>query len=135
MPLGSNTPQRRNAFRQHVAVVPRSAHILYGGVARRNVRLGVIELSASGVCVRSKDELRNGDLLELVFDLAPSPSGRGRGVREVHVQARVRRIVRGERLWDAGCAFEGIPESQAERIVKFVFAEQRATLRARRGAE
>lgn len=125
MPLGSNTPQRRTAFRQHVAVVPRSAHILYGGVARRNVRLGVIDLSASGVCVRSRDELRNGDLLELVFDVHG----------DIHVQARVRRIVRGERLWDAGCAFEGIPESQAERIVKFVFAEQRATLRARRGAE
>jgi c-di-GMP-binding flagellar brake protein YcgR len=122
MPLGSNPPQRRNAFRQHVAVMPRSAHILYGGVARRNVRLGVIDLSASGVCVRSKDELRNGDLLELVFDV----NG------DLHVQARVRRIVRGEKLWDAGCAFEGLSEAQAERIVKFVFAEQRVTLRARR---
>lgn len=124
MPLGSNTTQRRNAFRQQVAVVPRSAQILYGGVARRNVRLGVIDLSASGLAVRSKDELRNGDLLELVFDVN----------EEVRVQARVRRIIRGERLWDAGCAFEGLTHAQAERIVKFVFAEQRATLRARREA-
>jgi c-di-GMP-binding flagellar brake protein YcgR len=125
MPLGSNPTQRRSAFRQRVAVVPRSAHILYGGVARRNVKLGVIDLSASGVCVRSRDELRNGDLLDLVFDV----NG------DIHVQARVRRVVRSERLWDAGCAFEGISRAQAERIVKFVFAEQRATLRARREAE
>ena len=125
MPLGSNATQRRNAFRQRVAVVPRSAHIVYGGAARRTVRLGVIDLSASGVCVRSKDELRSGDLLELVFDV----NG------DLHVQARVRRIIRGDRLWDAGCAFEGLAEAQAERIVKFVFAEQRATLRARRGGE
>ena len=125
MPLGSNSTQRRNAFRQRVAVVPRSAQIIYGGVARRSVRLGVIDLSASGLRVRSRDELRNGDLLELVFDV----NG------EVSVQARVHRIMRGERLWDAGCAFEGLSRTQAERIVKFVFAEQRATLRARRDAE
>jgi len=125
MPLGSNTSQRRSAFRQQVAVVPRSAQIVYGGAARRKVRLGVVDLSASGACVRSKDELRTGDLLELVFDADV----------ELHVQARVRRIVRGERLWEAGCAFEGLSEAQAERIVKFVFAEQRAMLRARRAAE
>ena len=119
----SNRMQRRTAFRQSVAIVPSGAHIVYGGIARRPVRLGITDLSATGVNVRCRDELRAGDLLELGFDLD----------QEVHVHARVRRIVRGAKVWDAGCAFEGISERQAEHIVKYVFAQQRVSLRARRG--
>ena|SRR5689334_22428453 len=121
MPRASDA-QRRSAVRQPVAIVPRLARIVYGGVAQRPVRLGIIDLSATGVNVRSRDELRAGDLLELTFVLDT----------EVTFQARVRRVTRYERVWDAGCAFEGVSEAQAERIVKFVFAQQRVTLRARR---
>ena len=123
MQRASDPPQRRRAYRQTVAVVPRLAQIVYGGVARRKVRLGVTDLSAPGVSVRSTDELRAGDLLELALDIEG----------EIYVHARVRRLTRGDHVWDAGCAFEGISEVQAERIVKFVFTQQRVTLRARRG--
>jgi c-di-GMP-binding flagellar brake protein YcgR len=127
MPLESEPLQRRNAVRQPVAVVPDRAQITYGGVACRPLRLGVIDLSATGLSVRSRDELRAGDLLELAFHLDGE---------ELYVQARVRRVVRRERVWDVGCAFEGISERQAERIVKFIFVQQRAMLRARsEGAE
>jgi len=123
MQQASSPVQRRAAFRQPVAIVQSAAHIVYGGVARRPLRLGVIDVSATGVNVRSKDELRAGDLLEMAFDADG----------QVHVQARVRRITRYDRVWDAGCAFEGINERQAEHIVKYVFAQQRVSLRARRG--
>jgi hypothetical protein len=122
MPPQSNADERRGAYRQGVAIVPKVAHILYGGVARRKLRLGVTDLSASGVNVRSRDELRSGDLLELAFDVDG----------DMQLQARVRRVARGDKVWDAGCAFEGLTERQADRIVKFIFTQQRFTLRARR---
>jgi c-di-GMP-binding flagellar brake protein YcgR len=123
MPPASDAVQRRNAVRQRVAVVPHLAQIIYGGVARRSLRLGVIGVSGTGLSVRSQDELRAGDLLELAFRLEG----------EVHLQARVRWVRRRHHGWEAGCAFEGVTEKQAEAIVKFIFAEQRAMLRARRG--
>jgi c-di-GMP-binding flagellar brake protein YcgR len=122
MQQASSAEQRRSAYRQSVAIVPKVAHIVYGGVARRKLRLGVLDLSASGVSIRSKDELRTGDLIELQFEVDG----------ELYVQARVRRVARGDRVWDAGCAFEGLTERQADRIVKFIFTQQRVTLRARR---
>jgi c-di-GMP-binding flagellar brake protein YcgR len=116
--------QRRNAFRLSVAVRPRVAHVIYGP-ARKAVRLGVIDVSASGLRVRSQDELHPGELLELAFDLDG----------EVYLHARVLRIHRRERAWDAGCEFVGVPERLAERIVKFIFAEQRQMLHAQRGVD
>jgi hypothetical protein len=120
MPLESE--QRRSAVRQQVAVVPRVARILYGGAAQRPVRLGVTNVSATGVNFRSQDELRVGDLLEFAFDLDG----------EVYLHARVLRVRRGERFWSAGCSFEGVIERDAERIVKFVFMQQRLMLRKQR---
>ncbi len=114
--------QRRTAVRESVAVRPRIAQVLYGP-ARRTLRLGITNVSATGVQVRSQDEIRRGDLLELAFELDG----------EVQVQARVRRVFRYERVWDAGCEFEGISDSLAQRIVQFIFVQQRAMLRARRG--
>jgi c-di-GMP-binding flagellar brake protein YcgR len=116
--------QRRSAVRQRVAVVPRLAQVLYSNVARRPVRMAVLDVSGTGLQVRSHDELRAGDLLELAFRLDV----------EVHVHARVRRVRRGERVWDAGCAFEGVPEWLSDQIVHSIFALQRQTLRARRNA-
>ena len=114
--------QRRAAVRENVAVKPRIAQVVYGS-ASKPVRLGVTNVSASGVQVRSRDELRSGDLLELAFELDG----------EVHVKARVRRAYQNDRVWDAGCEFEDINESLAQRIVQFIFAQQRAMLRLRRG--
>jgi c-di-GMP-binding flagellar brake protein YcgR len=116
--------QRRNAVRVPVAIKPRIADVIYSEKARRPVRLGVVDISATGVHVRSKDEIRAGDLLQLAFDLDG----------EVNLQARVRRAVCNERVWDGGCAFEGITEALAQRIVRFIFAQQRAVLRAKRGS-
>ncbi len=120
--LNAERMQRRNAVRQRVAVRPRVAQTVYGS-ARRPLRLGVINVSATGLQLRSQDELRPGDLVELAFELDG----------EVYVHARVKRVQRAERVWDAGCEFEGITERLAERIVQFIFVQQRAMLRASRG--
>ena len=117
--------QRRGAVPQKVALRPRVARCLYGGEASRPLRLGVTNVSATGVQVRSQDELRRGDLLELAFELDG----------EIEVQARVTRVQRLERVWAAGCEFEGISERLSERIVQFIFAQQRATLRTRRAVQ
>jgi c-di-GMP-binding flagellar brake protein YcgR len=117
--------QRRNAVRVPVAIRPRIAEVVYSDMARRTVRLGVTDISATGVHLRSKDEIHAGDLLHLAFELDQV---------EVNVQARVRRVECNERVWDAGCSFEGISESEAQRIVRFIFAQQRALLRVKRGS-
>jgi c-di-GMP-binding flagellar brake protein YcgR len=114
--------QRRAAVRASVAVRPRVAQVM-SGPARRESRLGVTDISATGLQVRSRDELRPGDLLELAFELDG----------EVEVKARVRRVYCNDRVWVAGCEFEGIAESVSQRIMQFIFAQQRAVLRARRG--
>jgi c-di-GMP-binding flagellar brake protein YcgR len=105
-----------------VAIRPRIADALFGS-ARMPLRLGITNVSATGVQVRSQDELRRGNLLQLTFPI---------GDDEIEVHARVMRVVKLERVWDAGCVFEGISERLSERIVQFIFAQQRVALRARR---
>ena len=116
--------QRRAAVRTRVAIRPRLADCV-AAAARRPLRLGLTNLSATGVQVRSHDELRRGDLLELAFELLGRDG-------EIQLRARVRRVQRANaRVWDAGCEFDGVSERLAQRIVQFIFAEQRAQARAR----
>ena len=116
--------QRRAAVRTRVAIRPRLADRVTAD-ARRPLRLGLTNISATGVQLRSSDELRPGDLLDLGFELMGLDG-------EIQLRARVCRVQRtGERVWDAGCEFEGIAERLARRIVQFIFAEQRAQARAR----
>lgn len=123
--------QRRNAVRVGVAIRPRIALKLIGP-AHKSLRLGVTNLSATGVQVRSQDELRSGDLLDLAFELMGIDD-------EVQLKARVNRVYRLDRgvpahaVWDAGCEFEGVPDRLAQRIVQYIFAQQRALARAKRG--
>ena len=142
--------QRRQDVRVNVAIKPRVANkiavlqrpqpnapladstsALRGHPAERAfkpVRAGLINLSAGGVRVRSQDELRHGDRLELVFALM--------SIGEIDVQAHVERVERQDRgslpVWEAGCAFDDIHPRTTERIVQFIFAQQRALARARR---
>jgi c-di-GMP-binding flagellar brake protein YcgR len=121
--------QRRSAVRVSVAVRPRIASRLAGNT-QKPLRLGVTNISAGGVQVRSQDELRLGDRLLLAFELMGMD-------QEIEVEACVRRVYRNERgassVWDAGCEFEGMSGRLVERIVQYIFAQQRALARARRG--
>ncbi|GAC1313724.1 MAG: hypothetical protein NVSMB2_02150 [Chloroflexota bacterium] len=120
--------QRRSAFRVRVAVRPRIANKVTGH-AFKALRLGMTDISATGVQVRSQDELHPGDRLFFAFDLMGQPD-------EVTVEARVKRVQRldrggtGHMSWDAGCAFENLSDRLEQRIVQYIFAQQRALARA-----
>jgi c-di-GMP-binding flagellar brake protein YcgR len=128
---GWQRTQRRDAVRVGVSITPRLAHKAVGQTSTP-LRLGITNLSASGVQVRSHDELQAGDVLRLGFELVGTAD-------RLELQARVRRVYRfetpGSRFstWDAGCEFEGLSERLGQRIVQYIFAQQRALARATRG--
>jgi c-di-GMP-binding flagellar brake protein YcgR len=115
---GWQRSQRREAVRMAVAIRPRRAVRLVGD-EEQPLRIGITTISATGVQVRSLDELRVGDRLEVAFPLAE---------RELHVQARVKRVQLVEKVWQAGCAFEQLADRMAKEILQFIFAQQRAEL-------
>jgi c-di-GMP-binding flagellar brake protein YcgR len=118
--------QRRHAVRGNVAIKPRAAARLTGA-GRKPVRVAISNVSATGIQIHSRDELRVGDRLTLCFDLT-------NGAPELEAQAEVRRveILEDGRVWRAGCQFVEIQPAQAEHIVQFIFAQQRALARSRR---
>jgi c-di-GMP-binding flagellar brake protein YcgR len=121
--------QRRDDVRVGLVVRPRVAAAIDSNDVRKKLRLAVTNISAGGVQVRTQDELRPGDRIELAFALP--------GVdKELQVEARVRRVYRVERdgqtVWDVGCQFEGVSASLAQRVVQFIFAQERARARSKK---
>jgi c-di-GMP-binding flagellar brake protein YcgR len=123
--------QRRGAVRADVAIRPRVADRITAGT-RTPLRAGIVNLSAVGLRLRSHDELRPDDLIELAFELM-GISG------ELELTARVERVERvdpsdqrGVPVWEAGCALVNPASRVTEQIVQFIFAQQRALARARR---
>jgi c-di-GMP-binding flagellar brake protein YcgR len=122
--------QRRNAVRVRVAIRPRSA-VRLDGAKQHKLRAGIVDLSANGAQVRSQDELKAGDLLELAFSVL--------GIdEEIEVQATVRRVQQVDRggvhIWVTGCEFKGLSPRLSQKLVQFIFAQQRTIARARRTA-
>jgi c-di-GMP-binding flagellar brake protein YcgR len=122
--------QRRNAVRVPVAIRPRMVDRIQGDT-RQALRAGITNLSANGVQVRSRDEIKMGDLLDLAFNVM--------GIEEeIEVQAQVRRVMQQERgsmhTWEAGCEMLRLPPRISQKIVQFIFSQQRAQARNRRGA-
>jgi c-di-GMP-binding flagellar brake protein YcgR len=122
--------QRRNAVRVPVVIRPRVVARIEGENSKA-LRAGITNLSANGVQVRSQDEIKLGDMLNLAFSVM--------GIEEeIEVQARVRRVMQHERgtmhLWEAGCEMQALPPRIGQKIVQFIFSQQRAQARNRRGA-
>jgi c-di-GMP-binding flagellar brake protein YcgR len=119
--------QRRDAVRATVAIKPRIACSVEGEV-RKPLHLGITDISCAGIRVRTQEQLRPGDVVELVFELMGVDD-------ELEVQARVARVRRHElgprTVWDSGCEFEGLSDRISQRIVQFIFAQQRALARTR----
>ncbi|MDQ3808748.1 MAG: flagellar brake protein [Chloroflexota bacterium] len=122
--------QRRGAARVAVAIRPRRA-VRVDRVSRKPVRVGISNLSANGLRVRSLDELRAGDWLELAFSVIGIAD-------ELEVSAIVRRVEHYEQrsvyVWEAGCELQCLPPRLAQKLVQFVFAQQRLEMRSRRTA-
>ena len=122
--------QRRNAVRVPVAIRPRVAARV-DGPHMHKLRAGITDLSANGLQLRTQDEIKLGDTIQLVFDVL--------GVEEAFdVTATVRRLQIVERggvqIWVAGCEFEGLPPRLTQKLIQFIFAQQRTVARARRSA-
>lgn len=122
--------QRRNAVRVPVSIRPRIV-VRIEGDKRQALRAGISNLSANGCQVRSQDEIKLGDLLDLAFEVM--------GIEEeIAVQAKVRRVQQHERgtmhLWEAGCEMQGLPPRISQKIVQFIFTQQRAQARNRKGS-
>jgi c-di-GMP-binding flagellar brake protein YcgR len=112
--------QRREAVRLPVAIRPRQA-FLQKDDAEKPLHVGITNMSASGVQLRSQEELKHGDLLELTFSLMDVPD-------ELCVSARVKRVIQQERIWIAGCQLENASDKTARQITQFIFAQQRAEM-------
>ncbi len=121
--------QRRTAVRWPVAIRP--------SVAERLTASGwwplhavVTNLSAGGIQVRSRDEVVVGDRLDFGFALPTTTT-------ELRVRLDVRHVERHDRessrYWEAGCQFHEPRAGDSERIVHYIFAQQRAVARRERG--
>jgi c-di-GMP-binding flagellar brake protein YcgR len=122
--------QRRNAVRVPVAIRPRIA-LRIDGDKQHKLRAGITDLSANGVQVRTQDEIKLGDTIQLAFGVL--------GIEEeFEVQAGVRRVHQVDRggvhIWVAGCEFKGLSARMSQKLVQFIFAQQRTVARARRTA-
>jgi c-di-GMP-binding flagellar brake protein YcgR len=122
--------QRRTAVRVPVAIRPRVVARIEGE-KRQPLRAGISNLSANGVQLRSQDEIKVGDRLDLAFSVMDI-------AEEIEIQAHVRRVQQHERgslhVWEAGCEFKGLPPRLGQKLVQFIFAQQRAQARNRRTA-
>jgi c-di-GMP-binding flagellar brake protein YcgR len=118
--------QRREAVRVNVSVRPRVADKATGAT-RKALRAAITNISATGIKVQARDELRVGDRIALTFRLTE-------GGPELALEADVRRIeiLDEGRIWQAACHFVDIQPAQSEQIVQFIFAQQRALARSRR---
>jgi len=119
--------QRREAVRLPVAIRPRQAFLLKDGADDQPLTVGITNISATGLQLRSASELRHGDLIALTFSLMDVPD-------EIHLSCRVRRVHQVERLWIAGCQFEDAPDRVTRQITQFIFAQQRAEIARMRKA-
>jgi c-di-GMP-binding flagellar brake protein YcgR len=118
--------QRREAVRISVSIRPRLAERVTAA-GRKVLRTGISNISATGIQIRSQDELHAGDRIALAFQLAD-------GSRELTLEAEVRRIevLDQGKVWQAGCRFVDIEPAHSDQIVQFIFAQQRALARLRR---
>jgi c-di-GMP-binding flagellar brake protein YcgR len=127
---GWERSQRRGAVRVGVAIKPRIAARLDGDT-RQPLRAGITNLSAGGVQLRSQDELKPGDVVELAFNVLDVNE-------EIDTHAIVRRVQQHEHgsvhVWEAGCEFRGLPDKLQQKLMQFIFNQQRALARARKAS-
>jgi c-di-GMP-binding flagellar brake protein YcgR len=118
--------QRREAVRVSVSIGPRVSEKVTP-VTRKPLRATISNISATGIQVQTRHQLCVGDRVALVFQL-------NEGGRELSLEADVRRIETLDqgRVLQAGCQFVDVHPGQAEQIVQFIFARQRALARSRK---
>jgi c-di-GMP-binding flagellar brake protein YcgR len=119
--------QRRQAVRVPTEIRASAAR-LQTPDGWKPINLSILDLSAQGALITCDHVINGGDMLELVFNLAD-------GGTDIHARASVVRVkhlqVGKKQTWDAGCAFENLRSAEGDRIVRYVFATQRAIAQKR----
>jgi c-di-GMP-binding flagellar brake protein YcgR len=119
--------QRREDVRFPARIAPTSALAVTGEL--RMLNASIRDLSAGGLRVWSGQEIVLGDELRITFSLPDSGP-------EITARVAVERIEPFEyqnvTLWEGGCIFVDLPQATRDRIVRYIFNEQRALAQQRR---
>lgn len=120
------TRENRVFFRQNTdldARVMPSGH--YRGLTRELVECKVLDISAGGARVLSRNVYMEGDRFQLRVEILPEE-------RPFSVTCQVLRITpRKGFKYEYGCKFEGLSEPEQQRLLRAVFEIQRKILQSR----
>ncbi len=119
--------ENRSFFRQNTELDARvmpSGH--YRGMGREQAECKVLDISAGGARVLSRNVYVEGDRFQLETELLPDE-------RPFSVVCQVLRVIprRGFK-YEYGCRFEGLSEQEQQRLLRAVFTIQRKILQAQR---
>lgn len=120
--------ENRSFFRQDTdldgRVLPTGHHRGLGGDEASECK--VLDISAGGARILSRDVYVRGDCFELETELLPEE-------RPFSMVCRVLRVIpKNNYKYEYGCKFEGLSESEQQRLLRVVFAIQRKALHAQR---
>lgn len=119
--------ENRGFFRQNTDLEARvmpSGH--YRGAGREQQECKVLDVSAGGARVLSRNVYLEGDRFQLEAELLPDE-------RPFSVICRVLRVTpRKGFKYEYGCQFEGLSEQEQQRLLRAVFTIQRKILQAQR---
>ena len=119
--------ENRSFFRQNTELDARvmpSGH--YRGTSREMTECKVLDVSAGGARILSRNVYLEGDRFQLEAELLPDE-------RPFSVVCQVLRITpRKGFKYEYGCKFEGLSEQEQQRLLRAVFIIQRKMLQAQR---
>lgn len=119
--------ENRSFFRQNTELDARvmpSGH--YRGAGREQTECKVLDISAGGARVLSRNVYVEGDRFQLEAELLPDE-------RPFSVVCRVLRVTPKKGFkYEYGCRFEGLSEQEQQRLLRAVFTIQRKILQAQR---
>lgn len=120
------TKENRGFFRQNTdldARVMPSGH--YRGLTPELVECKVLDISAGGARVLSRNVYMEGDRFQLQVELLPEE-------KPFSVTCKVLRVTpRKGYKYEYGCKFEGLSEQEEQRLLQAVFAIQRKILQSK----
>jgi c-di-GMP-binding flagellar brake protein YcgR len=113
--------QQREYARLRITLIPTSAAVIEADGSERRLAATIVNLSAGGVFLRTRQSIEVGQRVRLAVDL-PTPGGPITGLVEV-LRVDVRRAERG-RFVEAGCAFLDLSDHDRDLVTKFIFRFQ-----------
>jgi c-di-GMP-binding flagellar brake protein YcgR len=112
--------QRREQVRFPARITPSSAQAVTGQL--RTLNASIRDLSAGGLRLWSNQEILRGDEVRISFAL---PDNGPEIEARVSVERAESFAYQNVVLWEAGCTFGDLPQATRDRIVRYIFAEQR----------